>query len=139
MIDPAALKAELQTDPTALGYAPHIASGNDVALVEMLNAARAGIDIRRDLIPSHELFEAIVPADWTAATAQEKQRIQLVLSMGTVDVRGANTRAAFQAAFGAGTTTRANLLALLTRPGSRAEALFGEPVSIDDLVKARLT
>jgi hypothetical protein len=33
----AALKTELQTDPTALGYAAHVASGTTWQLAEILN------------------------------------------------------------------------------------------------------
>lgn len=138
MIDHAQLKTEIETDPQGLGYAPHVASGNDVALAAMLNEIRPSISINRDLIPSHEIFEAIVPSEWSAASAQEKQRVQLILSMGMVDVRGQNTKDAFLAAFGGGTTTRANLIALVNRQGSRAEQLFGQAVSIDDIVKARV-
>lgn len=139
MVDAAVLKAELDADPTALGYAPHMVSGNDPALVTLLNEIRIGISIPRDLVPTYEIFEAIVPSEWSAASAEEKQRVQLILSMGMVDVRGQNTKDAFMAAFAAGTTTRANLIALVTRTGSRAEQLFGQAVSINDIVEARLT
>lgn len=37
MIDYAALKTELTTDPNAYGYTAHVASGNDSALAELLN------------------------------------------------------------------------------------------------------
>lgn len=137
-MDYAALKAELDTDPGGLGYGPHLASGNDIALVDLLNAINPAISVPRDLIPSYEIFEAIVPTEWSALSAQEKQRIQVILSMGQVDVRGTNTKNAFIEAFAGGTQTRANLIALATRPGSRAEELFGQSVSLDDIVKARL-
>jgi hypothetical protein len=135
----AALKAELQNDPLGLGYAPHLTSGNDSALADMLNLVRATIAIDRETIPSYEVFDAIVPAEWASLSAQEKQRIQLVLSMGQVYVKGANTRSAFLAAFAAGTTTRANLGALQGRQGSRAEQLFGlgASVSAQDIAQAK--
>ena len=124
------LKSELQADPSGLGYAPLIAGGNHTGCADALNLVRAGISIARDLVQAHEIFEQIVPAEWVSLVATERERINQILSMGWVNVSGANTRAAFQAAFGAGTTTRANLLAYLTRQGSRAEQLFGSGVQI---------
>lgn len=130
-IDRGVLSVEIATDPGALGYASHVASGNDGAVAELLNRIRVGIVINRDTITPNELFEAIVPSEWAAASAQEKQRIGLILAMPTVDLRGPNTKAALQAAFGPGTTTRANIIAMLSRSGSRAEQLFGSGTRVD--------
>lgn len=137
-MDYTALKNELQTDPAALGYAASIASGALSPVVALLNAVRGTILIDRDLIESYEIINATVPTEWAALSAAEKQRYQTVTGAGQVDCRNANVRATFQAMFGAGTTTRANLTALLTRQGSRAEQLFGAGtyVSAEDIAKA---
>lgn len=124
------LKSELQADPSGLGYAALLAGGNHTGCADALNLVRAGISINRDLVQAHEIFEQIVPAEFSSLSAIERERIRGILSMGVVDVRGSNTRAAFQAAFGAGTTTRSNLTAYLARQGSRAEQLFGSGVQI---------
>lgn len=137
MIDYAILKTELTTDPRGYGYALFWADGSDWQLADLINQIRTTINIDRGLVDANEIFECIVPAEWIGLSAQEKERVQLILSMGTVNTKGLNTRAAFQAAFGAGTTTRTNLLALLTRRGSRAEELFGTSISWDDIAKAR--
>lgn len=137
MVDPVALKAEITNDPAGLGLAAPFAAGSFGSVLSLLNATRQTIDIDRLTVPAYEVFDAIVPSEWAALSAQEKQRIQTVLSMGTVYTKGTNTRAAFQAAFGVGTTTRTNLTALLTRKGSRAEQLFGTAVVLDDLAAAR--
>lgn len=131
-----ALAAELSADPAALGYAGQ----SDPACAALLNAPRAGVTVPVGVVPAYSVFEAMDPTEWAALSAQEKQRIQTILSMGQVNTAGANTRAAFQAAFAAGTTSRANLVALLTRPGSRAEALFGAGtvVSDQDVGRARV-
>ncbi len=136
-----ALKTELTTDPRSYGYSTPWASGEDWKLADLINQVRNTINIDRDLIDAHEIFECIVPAEWTTISAQEKERVQVILSMGQINTKGANTRAAFQVAFAAGTTTRANLAALLSRKGSRAEELFGTGISIswDDIAKARRT
>lgn len=132
----AQLKTELQTDSLALGYAPFISAGNHAALADLLNQVRATIAIDRDTVAAWEVFDAVVPSEWTALSAQEKQRIQTILSMGMVSVRGANTRSAFLAAFVAGTTTRSNLAALQTRQGSRAEQLFSQSITPADIAQA---
>lgn len=137
MIDAAALKSEITTDSTGIGLATPFASGTLGVVVDALNLVRTTIDVDRPLVPAYEVWEAIVPTEWAALSAQEKQRIQTILSMGTVYTKGANTRASFQAAFAGGTTTRTNLTNLLTRKGSRAEQLFGQAVTLDDVVRAR--
>jgi hypothetical protein len=81
-------------------------------------------------VPSYEVLNAIVPAEWASLTAQEKSRIEMMLSVLTIMVNGINTRDAFLAAFGPGTTTRANLGALQKRKGSRGEQLFGSGTTI---------
>ena len=133
------LKTEIQTDPLALGYAPLLAAGNQAAIADLLNEVRAGIGIDRLTVPAWEVFDAIVPAEWAALLAQEKQRIQIILSLGTVPVKGTNTRNAFLAAFAAGTATRSALAALQTRPGSRAEQLFSQSVSPADIAQAMVS
>lgn len=136
MILYAQLKTEIQTDPQGLGYAAPLAAGNHAAVADLLNQVRTTIKLDRETVPAYEVFDAIVPAEWAALSAQEKQRIQLILSLGQVYTKGANTRAAFLATFTAGSQTRTNLGALQQRDSSRAEQLFGQPVSPSDIAKA---
>jgi len=137
-MDYTALKNEFLNDPNGYGYSVYYADGQDWRLAELINQIRDTIFIARgDTVPSYEIFEAIVPTEWDLLSVQEKQRIQLILSMGEISVNGPNTKSAFLLAFGVGTTTRANLIALTTRKGSRAEQLFGHAVSWDDIARAR--
>jgi hypothetical protein len=136
MIDLLALKAELQADPLGLGYAAHLASGTDWKLAELLNAVRAGISIDRGVIPSYEIINATVPAEWASLSAANKQLYQTLTGAGQVDSQNANTRAAFLQMFAQGTATRAALAALVTRPGSRAEQLWGESVTVLQVSRA---
>jgi hypothetical protein len=124
-IDLVALAAEINADPNGYGYS----LTDNAATAALLNEARAAIRIDRDVIPAHEVIDALDPAEWAGVTAQEKERIALIVSAGEVNVKSPNTRTAFGTAFGGGTTTRANLLALQTRDGSRAEQLFGQGVT----------
>lgn len=130
------LRTELQTDPQTLGYAAPLAAGNHSALADLLNQIRPTIAIQRDTAPAWEVFECIVHTEWAALSAQEKQRIQTILSMGTVSIKGPNTRSAFLASFGAGTATRTALAAMQNRQGSRAEQLFGQSVTVADVAQA---
>jgi hypothetical protein len=119
-----------------LGYAASIASGDDVTTASIINLPRVSISIEQQVVPAYEVLEAIVPSEWSALTAQEKQRVELMLSLGEVKLSGPNTRSALAAAFGPATTTRANLIALQNRIGSRAEALFGQSVGPIDIARA---
>lgn len=116
------LADEILDDEAKLGYA---SAGSDAAIASLLNAVRDDILIERDIIDAHEVIEATVASEWSALTAAERTRYQTIVSAGKINMKGANTRASFAQMFGAGTTTRANLIALQTRKGSRAEYLFG--------------
>lgn len=120
---PAELKAEIETGPLVATLAPLVTAGNDAGVAAALNAINTAVD--RTTVASHLVFECIVPAEWAALTAAEKQRIQTILGMGEINLKGTNTRASLAAAFGAGTATRTALLALQSRPGSRAEQVWG--------------
>lgn len=117
-MDYAILTAELTNDPLGRGYA----GMTDVqVLASLLTKDRP---TEREIVPSHEVIEATVPSDWASLTATERQRYQTLISAGSVNLKGANTRAMLGAMFGPGTTTRANLMALQAGPPqSRAEEL----------------
>lgn len=139
-MDYVALKAEIQAGPLAAELAPHIASGNDQAISDALNRIDAAVPVDRDVVDSHEIIDATVPAEWGTLTASEKQRYQTITGAGKVNLRNPNIRAAFAAMFGAGTETRAALLAMVTRPGSRAEAGgFGAITPTDVAIALRST
>src|SRR5262245_34415251 len=63
----AALKTELQTDPTSLDYAPHIALGSTGALADILNLQQGSITVRRNDLTPAEVLEAIDNRDFEAA------------------------------------------------------------------------
>lgn len=132
-----ALKTELTTDPLGLGLAALSASEAASKLNEVPPSPAAGRQIEREIVSTWEIFEATVPAEWAALSAAEKQRYQSMLSMGSINLKKPNTRAALAAMFGAVTTTRANLLALQNTPASRATVLFGEEVKYWDVERAR--
>lgn len=130
-VDYRVLADELNFDTTARGYAGET---DAEALVLLITPSQV---VERDIVSAHEVFEAIVAAEWATISAQNKQLVQSILGMGQVNVRGANTRQSLGAAFGPGTTTRANLLNLQSRLVSRAEQLNLGVVTELDVNKAR--
>ena len=115
MTNYAALKTEVTTDPLALGYS----AMTDQEVSDSLNDPVRPRE--RDIVSSHEVFEAIVPADYASLDAAEKGRLSMILSMGEVKLSGANTRLALGGMFAPG-TTRDNLIALQDdTPVSRAQ------------------
>ena len=121
----AALKTELTTDPNAYGYAPHVASGSTGALAALLNEPRATISVPRGLVGTWEIIAATDAAEYNGLSATAKD-----------DVADAQIQAILKALFPNPSTTRTNLIARLTRIGSRAEQLFGVGVSHSDCAQA---
>ena len=110
------LKAEVANDPLGVGYP----AMTDQQVADSLNAKTRSVD--REELAAWQVIEATVPANWAALTAAEKDRYRTFVSAGTLNPKGANTRAAFQAMF-QGTATMTNLVALLTETVSRASEL----------------
>jgi hypothetical protein len=159
-ITPAALRSELLSDPTSLGYAPLVAARDDQGLADLLNLPRDGtnggpaITVRRADIASRDIWEAIEVTDFPAlsgnpsATQLSRERQYLAWLSGLAAIPrvrllnddGSNTPviANLQAMFPGGSGTRARLTALAQRPGSRAEQLFGRDtfVTIADVAEA---
>lgn len=67
-----------------------------------------------ETISGQTLFEAVKPADYSALTAVQLTTFWGIIGMGTINVDGANVRAALAAMFN-GTDTLEALVALQTR------------------------
>jgi len=132
MVDFVKLKAEITTDPLGRGYA----SMTNVQVVDSLNTVNRTRD--RIIVPSHEVFEALDFGELKALAAADRQIVLGLLAMGDVNLKGPNLRAAFGTIFGAGPTTRANLVALQTEPVSRAEELGLGNVETRDVTRVRI-
>ena len=125
------LRDEVILDPLGRGYA----GMTDAEVVNSLNAINR--EVEREYIESWEVIEATIWAEWNALSSAYKQLYQTLVSCSRLKVFGPNTRSAFAAMFGAGTTTRANLLALQTRLVSRAEELSLGNVTEGDVATVR--
>lgn len=139
-----ALRSELENDPAELGLTA--APADDEANANALNLVRASIQIERADIPATEIAKGINRVEYAAAVLADRQWIDLQLSAGLVDARtGSEARTGLLGIFGAQTTTRANLSALLTQDGNRIDQLFqagtlevGGTVSPSDIAQARV-
>ena len=126
------LNSEITGDPLSRGY-----SGmTDAQIADSLNTANR--PQTNTLIPAHKVVSAVVPSEAALILPEERDRIAFIVSAGEVNISSDNVRSAFQRAFAAGTTTRANLLALLNAPSiSRAVELGLGVVLESDIGKAR--
>lgn len=127
------LKNEILTDPTARGYAPLVAVGDDAGVATLMNLVILGNTIFRNDVRSEEIWEAIAASEFNALTSIALQRLTLIMAQasnrGAMDVSRPNLRSMLGGVFAAG-STRTALLALAQRDGSRAETLFGAGTGI---------
>ena len=78
-----ALKTELQTDPTTLGYAPFITSGTTWKLAELLNLPRVAIRIFRSDVKTWSVVVACtVKAGYDALSAGDKCFTEILVRGG---------------------------------------------------------
>lgn len=123
-MDYAALRSELLTDPVGMGYAPHVASGADNRLADLLNAPKAGTAFDVGILPSETVAACLVGTELQALTSAQRDTIRVYLAAGGVDVTPASApRQYLLSLFPAGTGTRSKLAAAVTRMGSRADEL----------------
>lgn len=132
----AVLKAEIQNDPGGFGYAGVVEDAGlnedekNVAIAGMLNAKAADASdvkrrVLRERVLGREVVGAVVYGEYASLTATQRDLLQMIVTCGEIDPGDASIRTLFQGLFGAGTETRANLLALRYRSGSRGEFLLG--------------
>lgn len=125
-----------------------LSPGTTAQKLAAINAITVAGPVAPLLIPTYRIFNVIDPTEFGALLATNQQRIRDILSMGTVDAStGTNARALMLSVFGAGTTTRANLVALAasieatTLPWWQATVVQGggglsSPVNSADLAAA---
>lgn len=128
-----ALATEITTDPTGIGYAPFVASGNDVAVAALLNEIRVSaptFTINRGQVPSQLVVNEFDATEFGLLTTNQLLQLSIITQFGSVDLGDASVRQILGAIFPVAGPTRAALVALANRPCSRAEFLFGLGVTI---------
>ncbi len=118
---------------------------SDQVVTDYYNAADVSPDA--EIRASREqIMEAIDVTEFKALAAASRDAVALVLLPDSVVIRGSNARAIILDAFGPGTTTRTNLLALQTQLETAAErtraqrgGILGNALSIslDDTTSMR--
>lgn len=133
-MDYAALKAEIQTDPTLRGYA----GKEDNAVAALLNEIQGGITMRRDDIQPNEILEAIDNRDFIStpnlAHCSWFESLTQLRVIRLVNSDGSNTKVLgnLNRLVNDTNNSQTRLLALANRTGSRAEQLFGIHTVVGD-------
>lgn len=126
-MDLVALKAEITSDPAAIGYAA--ANGDHDAIAKLLNRPQRTIDA--ETLSSGVLVSCIDRAEFAALPAADKAYLNLFVTAGEVPM-SANVRQALRALFPANSETRTKINQATRRTGSRAEELgFGRVTESD--------
>lgn len=123
-----ALRTEILTDPRGLGYSTGVTRGDHNLISDLLNTRAASHSVSIGTIFSIDMQQAVVAAEYAVISGGQRDLWNAIITTAVNGVQISNTILRTQVAFvwSAATTTRANLLALDTRTGSRAEVLFGE-------------
>jgi len=133
MIDLTELKAELDAGHPVTGA---YSVDTHAAMREMnaINRTRS-----KSTISASILFESIDITEYEALGAIDKNHIQLILGLGDRIEIGptTRTRAILTGAFGPGTNSRTNIIAVITEDCSRAVELWGERVRGQWIIDAR--
>jgi hypothetical protein len=87
--------------------------GTTAAKLAQINAITVAGPTAALIVPTYRIFNVLDTTEFGALSAANQQRVRDILSMGTVDAStGTNARALLLSIFGAGTATRAALVAL---------------------------
>lgn len=125
MISLPALRSEIDNDPKSLGYAALL--DQPQAIADRLNLIGASDEtITKEAVDTADVVAAIVRAEHDALSAASREYLHgVLLAAPEVKVGEPNVRSSLAGLFPAGTSSRANLIALATRPATRGEVLFG--------------
>lgn len=132
MINLGELQDEITTDPAGVGYAPFVASGNHSAIAALLNADDPGaatVDV--DTVSVQRMQAQVDATEYLALTAAQRDLWGIIIALtDSVPVSNAKLQSQLTAIWGPGTSTRASLIALLTRTATRAEVLWGSGTKV---------
>ncbi len=133
-VDYMALRAELDNDPSGLGYE----GTTDEEAADLLGEIGLGGQTKeRESVSALEVLEAADFSELKALTAEDQRLYQILISPNALNIKSPRTRAMFSGLFGSGTQTRANLIALQDEPASRREILGWPFIAYWDIGRAR--
>lgn len=125
--------AQLQTLKTELAL-PAYAGKSDEEAETLLNARVKQVD--RESVSGGLIAGVIVRSEFAALTAGDKQYVQLLCTCPSIDMT-ATLKTELGGVFGAGTATRAAMIAAIKRSGSRAEELGLGGVTTSNVADAK--
>lgn len=130
-MDYAGLKAEISK--------PAYSSMTDAQIATAINTNMVTITLSPLHVNGAEVYNAIVPAEFATLSVAQQQLVRDVFGLGDgIDVSaGTNARTVLANAFGAATTSRANLLALSSVTQTIAKSLGFVPVNDQEVLAAR--
>ena len=128
-MDLVALKAEITSDPQAIGYAEK--SHEEIA--RLLN--RPGRSINSESLSSGVLVSCLDRVEFAALSASDRNYLNLFVTAGAVPMTS-EVRQTLRALFPAGSSTRQNINRATKRDGSRAEELGLGRVTESDVADA---
>ena len=135
-----ALKTEIATDPISMGYVPDITRAG---VLDRLNDPAlnvGGENINKDVedVDIPEISAVIDSAEFNGLSAYDKEWVRMFINR-PVNERITPYKAKLLSIFIAGSVSRNAMLALLPKPASRAEILFGVNTVItrDDWITSR--
>ena len=118
-----ALASEINADSKGVGYA----GKTNKQITDLLNTrglVATDPKINAGIVTVQVLLNALVGSEVVALSPAASAALLIYFSGGSVDTGNTNVRAGIAAIFGAGTTSRANLVAAVDRPATRAETVL---------------
>ena len=121
-----ALRTEIDTDPSALGY-----SGLEhVSIAALMNdPAQISATLSITFITAASIHAVVVGSEFAALNTTQQLLWIALTKQDSIPIGGPGVnkiKSQITTVWSAGTETRGNLSSLQTRPASRAEVLFGE-------------
>jgi hypothetical protein len=125
------IRDETDNDPKTLGYATlKVQTDGPSAVAAKMNEVGASAEtLFKAYVPMEDVLAAIVLTDYTALAAASKTALDQFTRGTRLKSGDANMRTTMAGIFPA-STTRTNLINMASRSCSRAEALWGEGVTI---------
>lgn len=126
------LSDEITNDPLARGYAGMTDAQVAASLTGVIDRTKT-----RATVSGSEIFNATDDVEYAALTDAQKSAWDALCAIETIDTGNGVAKAREAELFGAGTTTRSNLVALRTESVSRAQELGLGNVNEGDVRQAR--
>lgn len=132
MADLAALRAEIDTDPLARGYA----GKSDGWVADSITNTIDRV-VSRATVSGAEILNATDDGEYGLLTAAQQSSWLALCGVDSINTASGVAKSLEASLFGGGTQTRANLLALKNSTVSRAAELGLGSVNVQDVTKAR--